>query len=112
MNLYSLLLGAAIVLALSACNDAPAPATPPASAPAQAPAAEQTQAFYGDEAPVTVPAEPADDHGHSHEGDADHAHDGLHEHAHGPGAQSPNEDARKTRARRHDHGDGSAPHEH
>jgi hypothetical protein len=102
MKLHPLLLGTAISLVLSACNGDPAP-TPPSSAAAPAAAAEETEAFYGDEAPVLLPAEPVDDHGHSHDGDADHSHD----HPHDAGATAP---ARREHG--HEHDDGSEPHDH
>lgn len=43
------------------------------------PAAEQTQAFFGDEAPVIIEAQPEDDHGHDH--GHDHG-DGSEPHVH------------------------------
>jgi hypothetical protein len=103
MKLHPLLFGTLLAVALSGCNEAPAPVAPATTAePAAAPAVAETQAFYGDEAPVALPAEPIDDHGHSHDGDADHAHgDDTHSH-----------DAKKTDDHGHDHGDGSEPHDH
>ncbi len=82
-------LPAALLLALTACaaeTDSEAAATPAAAADSQ------TEAVYGDEAPVVIPAAP--------ETTDDHAHDGEHpehgdEHEH-----------------EHDHGDGEAPHAH
>jgi len=91
------------LLLLSACNgDAPAPeGEPTAPAPtadaAVADAATQTQAIYGDEAPVAIEAEAepahADGEDHAHNPDGSHA------------EEAEAEDA-------HDHGDGSEPHAH
>jgi hypothetical protein len=108
MKLHPLLLGTLIALALSACNENPAPGTPPAPA---APAAAETQAFYGDEAPIAVPAQAADIHDHSHEGDAGHVHGDEHGHSHGDAAHRHDPGARDT-DHDHDHGDGTAPHDH
>jgi hypothetical protein len=79
-----------------------APAATPAAAPA-APAT-QTEAVYGDEAPVAIDAPAQDDHGHAHDGEGDHAHNG--EHAHEADGSHPDETGD------HDHEDGSEPHDH
>jgi hypothetical protein len=101
MKLPLSVLTAAVVLALAACS--PTDTAPPAPATdAPAAAAEETQAFYGDEAPVAVPAVPADDHGHAHDEHGGHTHD-----AHGG---HPHEDEHENGE--HTHGDGSEPHDH
>lgn len=96
MNLRPTLIALFAATALSACGQDHGhdhPSQPPAaaeSATENRPAANETQAFYGDEAPVTIEAAPEDDHGHSHGDDGDHSHDDE----------------------SHDHGDGSEPHAH
>lgn len=84
MNVRTLL-PALLVLVLAAC------AAEPADESTAADAATETEAVYGDDAPVAIAAEPADDHGHAHdEAEGEHAHE---------------DDA-------HDHDDSSAPHVH
>jgi hypothetical protein len=114
MKLHPLLLGSAIALALAACNDTSVPSEPtaPRAAPTEVsapPATGETQAFYGDEAPVVVPAEPADDHGHPHDGDAGHTH-GDAGHLHGDSTHSHEDDEHDEPG--HKQGDGSEPHDH
>jgi hypothetical protein len=101
MNTITLTASLTACLLLTACSNeqstpAPAPSEPATTAAA---AASQTEAVYGDEAPVAIEAEPAaaDDHAHNADGshppgvehaddhaeeDADHAHgeDGDHTH--------------------------------
>ncbi len=80
-----------------------APAAPP-SAPTSAAPADQTEAVYGDEAPVIIDAPKEVDHGHSHDEDSDHSHDDDHEH-NADGSHPVKKD-------KHDHDDGSEPHDH
>lgn len=62
----------AAALLLAACANEPAPtaATPAAEAPADA--ASQTEAVYGDEAPVAIQADAHHDDGHAHNADGSH----------------------------------------
>lgn len=89
-----LLIPALLVLTLAACA---ADTAGESAAPAADTAAGETEAVYGDEAPVAIAPEPADGHAHGEgaHGHDDHAHD---DHAHDDKA--------------HDHGDGSEPHAH
>lgn len=91
------ILSAVTCLLLTACG-APAtdagPATPAAEATADA--APQTEAVYGDEAPVAIEAETAEAHGHPH--NADGSHPAAEDPAHGKGE--------------HSHGEGEANHDH
>ena len=80
----------AACLLLAACNNDPAPAVATPQADAAADPAAQTEAVYGDEAPVAIEADATaeDDHAHAADGshptgDA-HAEDG--DHAHGDDA--------------------------
>lgn len=100
MKLHTLTAALAATLLLAACNDpAPAAATaePPKTEAAEpADAAAQTEAVYGDEAPVAIEAEtPAghtDDHAHNADGShpegvehADAKAEDDHSHAEGEG---------------------------
>lgn len=113
MKIRHALASSALVLSLAACGAQEAPvettgtsAAAEAPAPAAAAAAPaQTQAFYGDEAPVVVETPAEEEHGHAHdaegghiEPDAEHAHDA-------DGGHIEEADA-------HEHGDGSEPHDH
>lgn len=78
MNPTQTLATLVIALLLTACAaDEPTPAADAGATAATstaASAAAQTEAVYGDEAPVAIEAAPpADDHGHDH-ADGDHAH--------------------------------------
>lgn len=79
------------------------PAAPP-STPASAAPANQTEAIYGDEAPVTIDAPQEADHGHLHDDDGDHSHDDEHEH-NADGSHPDDKDD-------HDHEDDSSAHGH
>jgi len=82
MNIRLLLLPALLVLSLAACGADPAAESTAANAAATA-AATETEAVFGDEAPVTILAEPVDEHGHEHAEDDAHDHgDGSEPHAH------------------------------
>lgn len=73
------------------------PAAEPTAEPAEA--ATQTEAVYGDEAPVAIDAEPAEaEHGHAHNADGSHAEGNDHG------------DDESADDHGHDHGDGE--HEH
>jgi RND family efflux transporter MFP subunit len=80
MKIRHALVSSALVLSLAACGAEEAPLaetthTPTPSATAATPAAvdpAQTQAFYGDEAPVVVEAPTEEDHGHAHDADGGH----------------------------------------
>jgi hypothetical protein len=65
----------------------------------------QTQAFYGDEAPVVVEAPTEEDHGHAHDADGGHI-EPEDDHAHDA------EGGHVDEADAHDHGDGSETHDH
>lgn len=81
-----LLLPALLVLSLAACGADPAAestAESTAASAATTAAATETEAVFGDEAPVTILAEPVDEHGHEHAADDAHDHgDGSEPHAH------------------------------
>lgn len=103
MNLFKITAATALTLLLAACSsgepaatDAPNDAAPTADAADNA--AAQTEAVYGDEAPVAIEAEPADDHGHAH--NADGSHPEGEDHAHDDAADDHG----------HDHGDGDHAH--
>jgi ABC-type Zn uptake system ZnuABC Zn-binding protein ZnuA len=105
MTMHKTLAALAFTLLLTACG-ADAPASEATSAPAteatataeSADAASQTEAVYGDEAPVAIEAAPVDDHGHAHNADGSHAEGD--EHAHGEAGDDHG----------HDHGDGDHAH--
>lgn len=99
MTLTKTLAALAFTLWLTACGGE----TPTAENAAAAPtgttdAASQTEAVYGDEAPVAIEAEPVDDHGHAHNADGSHAEGD--EHAHDASDDDHG----------HDHGDGDRAH--
>lgn len=78
MNPTKTLVPLAFALLLAACGAAEpaadANADAAAATDAAATAATQTEAVYGDEAPVAIQAAPpADDHGHAHNADGSHA---------------------------------------
>jgi major membrane immunogen (membrane-anchored lipoprotein) len=103
MHLLKTTAATALTLLLAACgsgepNATDAPADTALAAPAADSAALQTEAVYGDEAPVAIEAEPADDHGHAHNADGSHP-DGE-DHAHDEAADDHG----------HDHGDGDHAH--
>lgn len=113
MKIRHVLVSSALVLSLAGCSADQSPdvesgdATAPAAATQDATgaAATDTQAFYGDEAPVVVDAPAEDDHGHAHDAEGRHMDE---DDAHAHDAEGGHVDE----ADAHDHGDGSEPHDH
>ena len=88
MNPTKTLAPLAFALLLAACGAAEpaADASADTAATDAAAAATQTEAVYGDEAPVIIEsAAPADDHGHAHNADGSHAEGDDHGHDHADG---------------------------
>ena len=99
MTMTQTLAALAFTLLLTACGgEAPAAESASAAPTGTADAASQTEAVYGDEAPVAIEAEPVDDHGHAHNADGSHAE--VDEHAHDETGDDHG----------HDHGDGDHAH--
>lgn len=95
MNTTAITTAIAACLFLTACNNDRPPAdaaTPqvPTEAPAPADPAPQTEAVYGDEAPVTVEADATAEEDHAHAADGSHPTDEGHaevgDHDHGEDA--------------------------
>lgn len=81
MTLTKTLAALAFALLLTACGGETPAAENAAAAPTETTdAASQTEAVYGDEAPVAIEAEPVDDHGHAHNADGSHAEGDDHAH--------------------------------
>lgn len=94
MNIRLILIALLAATTLAACGDGhdheqgSEHSGAPESALGNHAAGNETEAFYGDEAPVIIDAVPQDDHGHDH-GEED--------------AHAPDD---------HDHGESSEPHAH
>lgn len=109
MKLHTLTAAVAATLLLAACND-PAPAATTAAPAANeaeatagatpADAATQTEAVYGDEAPVAIEAEALTGHDDDHAHNADGSHPEGVEHADAKGADE------------HSHAEGEGDHTH